>query len=67
MVEKPYIIIGNKMDTKESKNNLDVFMKKIKKDEEVIPISTFDISSLTMLSHRLYQKFVEIEQFQQTK
>lgn len=67
MIEKPYIIIGNKMDLKESKKNLEVFMKKIKMNEEVIPISTFDISTLKTLSHRLYQKFEEIKQIQKTQ
>lgn len=58
LLEKPSLIIGNKMDLPNSKDNLLEFKKNIK--NKIIPISTFNTQTLYPLCNTLKTFFNKI-------
>ncbi len=60
LIEKPQIVVANKMDMPESEEKLKEFKEKLPSDIEVIPVSTYTRSGIDELLYKIADKLASI-------
>ncbi len=63
LLKRPQIVIANKMDLPEAKNNLELFNKRIKEDIQVIPISALTHQNLNEMLYKIADLLETAEYF----
>ncbi len=54
LLDRPAIIIANKMDLPNSEENLEIFKSKLEDDYEIIPISAYTKQNISQVSYKTY-------------
>ena len=59
--ERPQIIVANKMDLPEAKDNLELFKEEIDKDAIIIPVSTITRDNIDQLLYQISDQLEEVK------